>query len=105
MVGAAPRGGSIFEDIPCRTVWTKVLPETGVYAQEEHLDGWFNITAEGDNAYVFPGSGSLKWGKEFEGIFIPQNKTITRRLDNIDLGYYSAVGVVRLEKIEFVKED
>jgi hypothetical protein len=87
---------------PCRSIWTKTLEASGAYGLEEHLDGWFNITAEGGDAFVYPGAGARKWNTLFEGIFIPQGKTITRRFDDADLGYYSAAGHVRIERIEFV---
>ena len=104
MAGGGPaRGSAVYEELPCRSIMTWVLPGPAAkYNSEPRITGWLNITAEISDAYIYFGHGD-KWDYTAEGVFVPQNKTITRRLDDMPIGYYSVAGVVRLEMIEFVK--
>jgi len=102
MAGGGRPGSVVFTTPACRSIWTKVLPgPAATYNSEERQTGWFNLKAEGGDAYVYFGHGD-KWDHDNEGVMISEDETITRRLDDMPIGYY-AVGVVRLEKIEFVK--
>ncbi|MCK9629395.1 MAG: hypothetical protein M0R37_12500 [Bacteroidales bacterium] len=96
------RGATAFVGLPCRTIWTRVLPgPVATYNEEPNLSGWYNVKAEDDEAYVCFGH-SGPWDLAVEGIWIVEGETICRFLDGTDLNYYTTAGRVRLELIEFV---
>jgi hypothetical protein len=82
---------------------SRVLPgAVGAYHfTEDGLYGWYNIKADGDTCYVYFGHGD-KWDRDNEGVKITEEEHITRFFNGEKLGYYTAGGLVRLEKIEFV---
>jgi hypothetical protein len=92
-----------FLGVPCRHLSSMVLPgAASTYnCTEDGLSGWYNIKADGDNAYVYFGHGD-KWDAANEGVKITAEEHITRFFRGEQLGYYTARGFVRLERIEFV---